>query len=105
MPLAAWLVGRRLDIRHRPPAVGLGPSASPPDRWLAERHGLAAWQRRQVRQAVLFGRALSDPVLRDAARGLAGAVLRGEVKMGRGLRLLGSIPVAEAAVIIAAGSS
>jgi hypothetical protein len=104
VPLAAWLASRRLVLRHLPSAAGFGPPASPADGWLADRHGLAAWQRHQVRQAVLFGRAVADPALRVPARDLAAAVLRDEVKMGRGVRLAAWILLAEAAVIMAAAA-
>jgi len=102
VPLAAWLASRRLVLRHLPSAAGFGLPASPADRWLVDRHGLSAWQRHQVRQAVQFGRTVADPRLRGAARDLAAAVLRDEVTMGRGVRLVGWIMLAEAALIMAA---
>jgi hypothetical protein len=102
VPLAALLMSRRLVTRHLPAAAGFGPRAGPADRWLAERHGLAAWQRHQVRQAVLAGREVADPALRGPAWGLAAAVLAGEITMGRGVRLAGWVLLAEAAIILAA---
>jgi len=102
VPVGGWLASRRLVPRHLPSAAGFGLPASAADRWLADRHGLAAWQRHQVRQAVQFGRAVSDPRLRGAARDLAAAVLRDEVTMGRGVRLAGRVLLAEAALIMAA---
>jgi len=101
VPVAGWLASRRLVPRHLPSAAGFGLPAGPADRWLADRHGLAAWQRHQVRQAVQFGRAVADPRLRGAARDLAAAVLRDEVTMGRGVRLAGWILLAEAVLIMA----
>src|SRR5260370_22583817 len=59
---AAWRRSRRLAL-GRQPAGGLGPPTDAADRWLIEQHELPALQRRQVRDAVLYGRALRDPAL------------------------------------------
>ena len=104
VPVAAWLLSQRLE-RRRPPSVnGLGPPAGPADRWLIERHRLPAVQRYQVRRAVLAGRAVNDPALRNAAHGLAAAVLAGQVGLGRGVRLMAWILLAEGALVMAVGS-
>src|SRR5260370_19037890 len=62
LPTAAWRLSRRLAFR-RQPAGGLGPPTDAADRWFIEQHELPALQRRQVRDAVLYGRALPDPAL------------------------------------------
>jgi len=103
LPLAAWLLSHHLDIRRPPPADGLGPPVGGADRWLMERYRLPAVRRYQVRQAVLYGRALRDPELRNAARDLAAAALDGEITIGRGARLVIWILLAEALVLFAAG--
>lgn len=103
VPAAAWLISRRLGTRRQVSAGGLGPPADAVDSWLIEKYQLPALQRWQVRDAVLSGRELADPVLRRAAHDLAGCTLRGELRLGRGLRIGGVVLAAEGAAVIAAG--
>jgi len=102
LPTAAWRLSRRLESRCQP-AGGLGPPADAADKWLIEHHQLPALQRRQVRDAVLYGRAVRDPALRQAARDLAGGALRGELKMGRGIRIAIYVTLIEGAAMMALG--
>jgi hypothetical protein len=102
LPLAACRLSRNL----KPPAQpigGLGPPTDSVDRWLIERHPLPAVQRWQVRQAVLYGRMVKDPALKEAAHDLAGSALSGEVKLGSSVRVLGWIALVEAAALVAIG--
>ena len=78
LPFAAWRLGRHLETARQPSAHGLGPPADAVDKWLIDQHRLPAPQRWQVRDAVLYGRAVRDPALRHAAHDLAGCALRGE---------------------------
>jgi hypothetical protein len=93
---AAWLIARR-GMRRQVSASGLGPSADAVDKWLIERYRLPALQRWQVRNAVVYGREVADPVLRCAAHDLAECTLRGELTPGRGIRIGGVAMVAEGA--------
>jgi hypothetical protein len=77
LPVAARRLRRLLDSR-RQPVDGFGPLTDAAYRWLIERHHLPTPQRWQVRQAVLFGDAVSDPGLKEAVRDVAAGVLRGE---------------------------
>ena len=102
LPVGAWRLGRHLESRRQP--IGeLGPPADQVDKWLIEQHRLPAVQRWQVRDAVLHGRALRDPALRHAAHDLAAGALRGELKMGRSIRIAGCGMLAEGIGMIAAG--
>ncbi len=102
LPAAAWKFSR--NLKPAAPSVdGLGPPTDPVDRWLIERHCLPALQRHQVRQAVLYGRALTDPALKKAARDLAAGALGGEVEVAGRARMVGWILLVEAAAMIAAG--
>jgi hypothetical protein len=67
------------------------------DTWLIEQYQLSVTQRWQVRDAVRYGREVPDPALRRAAYDLAGCTLRGEFRLGRGLR------AAEGAAVIVLG--
>jgi hypothetical protein len=102
VPLAAWRLDRRLRSR-RQPAAGLGPPADAVDKWLIDNHRLPAVQRWQVREAVLYGRAVRNPALRPTACDLAAAALGGQVKIGRGTRIAGVVLLAEGVVLIALG--
>ena len=103
LPFAAWRLGRHLETARQPSAHGLGPPADAVDKWLIDQHRLPAPQRWQVRHAVLYGRAVRDPALRHAAHDLAGCALRGELRLGRGIRITGTVLVAEGAALIALG--
>lgn len=100
LPIAAWRVSRRLESR-RQPAGGLGPSADVVDKWLIEQHPLPAVQRWQVRDAVLHGRAVLRPFGRR--RATWPRALRGELKMGRGIRIASYVMLVEGAAMIAVG--
>jgi hypothetical protein len=95
-PTAAWLIARR-GMRRKVSASGLGPPADAVDEWLIEKYRLPALQRWQVRNAVVYGREVADPVLRHAAHDLAECTLRGELKLGRAIRSGGVAMVAEGA--------
>jgi hypothetical protein len=56
-----------------------GPRLNRTDRWLYARYRLEWRDRSRVKEAVLQGRPLSEPALREAAHGLAGAMLAGQV--------------------------
>lgn len=101
-PAAAWFIARRLGARPVP-AGGSGWPADAVDSWLIERYQLPAPQRWQVRDAVRYGREVPDPALRRAAYDLAGSTLRGELSLGRGLRVAGIVLVTEGAVTIVLG--
>ncbi len=103
LPFAAWRLGRRLEAARPPSSHGLGPPADAVDKWLINQHRLAAPQRWQVRDAVVYGRAVRDPALRHAAHDLAGCALRGELRLGRGIRITGIVVAAEGAALIALG--
>jgi hypothetical protein len=103
LPFAAWRLGRRAELRWQPSAHGLGPPADAVDKWLIDQHGLPAPQRWQVRDAVVYGRTVRDPALRPAAHDLAAHALRGELRLGRGIRIGGIALVAEGTVLIALG--
>jgi hypothetical protein len=102
VPAAAWLIARHVG-RRQVAAGGLGPSAGAVDAWLIETYHLPALQRWQVRDAVVHGREIADPVLRHAAHDLAGCALRGELRPGRGLRVGGVVMMTEGAAGIVVG--
>ena len=104
LPLAVLFAGRRWQARWPSPVGGLGPPTDAADRLLIERHHLPALRRRQVRQAVIFGRALPDERERAAVRDLAAAALDGHVVVGRGTRAALRFSLAMAAVLITAGA-
>jgi hypothetical protein len=97
VPTAAWLIARRRGMQRQVSASGLGPPADAVDKWLIETYRLPALQRWQVRNAVVYGREVADPVLRCAAHHLAECTLRGELTPGRGIRIGGVAMVAEGA--------
>jgi hypothetical protein len=97
LPVVAWRVARP-GLRQPISASGLGPPADAVDAWLIERYQLPALKRWQVRNAVLSGREMSDPVLRGATHDLAERTLQGELTLGRGLRIGGVAMVTEGAV-------
>jgi len=77
LPAAVWLRSRNLT----PPRElydGPIPKLNRADRWLYDRYQLGNLDRSRIRQAVIEGRELSEPPLREAARGLAAAWLAGE---------------------------
>ncbi len=103
LPFAAWRLGRQAEMGRQPSVHGLGPPADAVDKWLIDEHRLPAPQRWQVRDAVLYGRTVRDPALRHAAHELAACVLRGELRLGRGIRVTGSVLVVEGAGLIGLG--
>ena len=103
LPSAAWRLGRRAEARWQPSAHGLGPPADAVDKWLIDQHGLPAPQRWQVRDAVTYRRSVRDPALRPAAHDLAACALRGELRLGRWIRIAGMTLVAEGTVLIVLG--
>jgi len=92
LPIAAWRLSRQLESRLQP-VGGIGPPTDQVDKWLLEQHHLPAVQRRQVRDAVMYGRMVRDPALKHATRDLAGTALRGELKLGRSIRIASYIGV------------
>ena len=97
LPIAAWRLSRHLESRLQP-VGGVGPPTDQVDKWLLEQHHLPAVQRRQVRDAVMYGRIVRDPALKHATRDLAGTVLRGELKLGRSIRIASAAGVGVIAV-------
>ena len=76
-------------MRRQVSASGLGPSADAVDKWLIEKYQIPGLQRWQVRDAVIYGREVTDPVLRRAAHDLAECALRGELRLGRCIQIGG----------------
>ena len=103
LPFAAWRLSRHLETARPSSVHGLGPPADAVDKWLIDQHRLPASQRWQVRDAVLYGHAVRDPALRHAAHDLAGCAVRGELRLGRGIRITSIVLVAEGAALIALG--
>ena len=97
VPVAAWLIARRLGMRRQASISGLGPPADAVDNWLIEKYRLPALQRWQVRDAILYRHEMADPALRSAAHDLAECVLRGDLRLGRGLRVGGAVMMTEGA--------
>lgn len=104
LPMAAWFVERRHQARYARTVDGLGPPTDGADQWLIERHRLPALRRRQVRHAVIFGRALRDKTDRAAVRDLATATMTGQVRLGRGVRVGLRVLLADAVLLVAAGA-
>ena len=102
LPIAAWRLSRQLESRLQP-VGGIGPPTDQVDKWLLEQHHLPAVQRRQVRDAVMYGRMVRDPALKHATRDLAGTALRGELKLGRSIRIASYITLATGVGVIAVG--
>jgi hypothetical protein len=89
VPAAGWWFTRRprpLDTTDR----GYGEI----DRWLADQFGLGWRDRSRVREAVLAGRAVSDPALESAVRGLAAQVAADRFRMLRVARKVGWLQLA-----------
>ena len=102
LPIAAWRFGGRLESRPQP--VGrVGPPTDQVEKWLLDQHHLPALQRRQVRDAVIYGRLVRDPTLKQATRDLAGTALRGELKLGGSIRIASYIMLANGVGVIAIG--
>jgi hypothetical protein len=93
---AAWLSRHVRPVRQ--PLGGPGPRFDRIDRWLFERYRLGALDRWHVKQAVLTGNELPEPALRQAAHGLAVAMLAGNV--GGFISRLGWVLIAEGAFIV-----
>jgi hypothetical protein len=105
LPIAGWLLSRGMAAKQTTQSPGgLGPPTDAADKWLIERHKLPALQRWRVRQAVVAGGQLHTSPLRDAAHDLAGGVLRGEVQVGRTLRAVSWILLAEGICFAVAGT-
>lgn len=78
IPAAVWLRSRNL----KPPREPYGspvPKLDRVDRWLYGQYQLSNVDRSRARQAVIEGRELSEPRLRQAAHGLATAMLTGQL--------------------------
>src|SRR5260370_3768994 len=102
LPIAAWRLSRQLESRLQP-VGGIGPPTDQVDKWLLEQHHLPAVQRRQVRDAVMYGRMVRDPALQHATRDLAGTAPRGELKLGRSIRIASYITLAAGVGVLAGG--
>lgn len=77
LPAALWLRSRNLQPSRDASGSPI-PKLDRVDRWLYDRHQLSNLDRWRVRQAVMEGRELQEPPLRQAAHDLAGALLSGE---------------------------
>jgi hypothetical protein len=86
LPAVAWWLSR--GARSVPLSVP-GRRADPIDRWLFDRYGLGVLDRWQVREALAQGRRPGQPLLGEAADGLAAEVLSGRLQGPRALRWLG----------------
>jgi Flp pilus assembly protein TadB len=102
LPIAAWRLSRHLNSRLQP-VGGVAPPTDQVDKWLLEQHHLPALQRRQVRHAVTYGRAVRDPALRQATRDLAVTALRRELKLGRSIRIATYVMLANGLGVIMIG--
>jgi hypothetical protein len=78
LPAAVWLRSRNLKAPREPSGSPI-PKLDRVDRWLYDRFQLGNLDRSRIRQALIEGRELSEPALRQAAHDLAGAMLAGEV--------------------------
>ena len=79
LPAAMWAVMIWSPARPSQSPAGPRPRLDRVDRWLYDRYPLRMAERWRVRQAVLDGRELSEPSLRQAAHDLAAALLTGQV--------------------------
>ncbi len=70
------------------------------NRWLYDHYGLAAPDRSRVKEAVLQGQRVSQPALSEAAYGLAGALLTGQVG-SLNVKFIRMVAAADAALIVA----
>jgi hypothetical protein len=78
LTIAAWWLGRKLNRPSADPELS---GSDHVDRWLIRHHGLmSVGDCLRVRDAVYQGRALGDPVLKEAAHGLAAEVLSGRLR-------------------------
>ena len=78
LPAGIWLRSRNLKPPREPYGSPI-PRLARLDHWLYDRYQLANLDRSRVMQAVIEGRELAEPRLRQAAHGLAAAMLSGEV--------------------------
>lgn len=78
LPAAVWLRSRNLKPPREPYGSPI-PKLDRADRWLYDRYQLSNLDRSRVTQGVVEGRELSEPALREAAHGLAAALLVGEI--------------------------
>jgi hypothetical protein len=85
LPVAAWLVTRRLPPARSVGRLGVGYDAI--DKWLLDQYQLPPIDRWRVREAVFQGRQVNDATLARAAYGLASRVLT------EGFRVLRLSPV------------
>jgi hypothetical protein len=77
LPAAVWLRSRNLKPPREPYGSPI-PGLARLDHWLYDHYQLANLDRSRVMQAVIEGRQLTEPRLRQAAHGLATAMLSGE---------------------------
>lgn len=103
LPVAAWLITRRLPPPKTASRTGRGHDAI--DRWLAERYQLAWLDRSRVRTAVFRGRQVEEPHLAAAAHGLAAQVLAGRFGVLRWLPMLGWAELGLGSPLASRGSS
>ena len=87
LPMAAWLITRRLPPPRAVSRLGAGYDAV--DKWLLDQYRLAPHDRWRVRKVVFQGGQVSQAALTPAARGLATQVLTGGFWLLRLSRLLG----------------
>lgn len=78
VPAAVWLRAQTMKPPHEPYGSPF-PRLNRVDRWLYEHYQLGLMDRSRVSQAVAEGRELTEPRLREAARGLADARLTGQI--------------------------
>lgn len=89
LPVAAWLITRRLPSLRT--AGRLGAGYDEVDRWLLDQYQLAWLDRSRVRKAVFQGQEVNDPALIPAAHGLAVQVLANGFKTLRFTQRIGRV--------------
>jgi hypothetical protein len=87
LPVAAWLITRRLPPPRTVGRLGVGYDAI--DKWLLDRYQLPPHDRWRVRKAVFQGHQVNDAALARAAHGLATRVLTGGFRVLRLSQVLG----------------
>lgn len=78
VPAALWLRARTMKPPHEPYGSPIQ-RLNRVDNWLYRHYQLGLTDRSRVSQAVIEGRELTEPQLREAATGLADAMLAGQV--------------------------
>jgi hypothetical protein len=101
LPVAAWLITRRLPPPRAVSRLGAGYDAI--DKWLLDQYRLAPNDRWRVRKVVFQGAQVSQAALTPAARGLATQVLTGGFWVLRLSRLLGWVDLLLAVGLAATG--